>query len=460
MGAVMPSVFDELLIAIRYPEGVLTIGAVLEQVVTISIPKTVPIEAALKQIQSGSVVVTAMAAAEPQVLFEHIGRHCAELSNVVVHCANPSRDYECFTRDELLTRLELRVLFLTARVRELHGHGRVHYVPQHLSQWVRNMAKRGDVDVFWGSCSLPDARGFVSLGPSACYETEILRSARTVILEMNPNIPVTSGATHVPISWVTHFVDSRATLPCLTRTAPDAVDRQIAGFIAELVQDGSTIQLGIGGIPNAVGDALTFRRDLGVHTEMINDTIMDLYLSGAVTGRRKTIWPGKIVGGFAYGSRALYDFIHANPAVELQPASVVNDPHRIGRNHRMISINTAVEVDITGQVCSESVGHAELSGVGGATDTHVGAQRSTGGRGIVALRATTKDSKGSKIVFELKPGAKVSISRNDVDTVVTEYGVAELSGRSVAERARTLIQIAAPQFRDELLASARRVGYV
>jgi acyl-CoA hydrolase len=277
---------------------------------------------------------------------------------------------------------------------------------------------------------------------------------------MNPNIPVTSGATHVPLSWVTHLVASDATLPSLERATPDAVDRRIAAHIAGLVPDGSTIQLGIGGIPNAVGEALRSRRDLGIHTEMINDSMMDLYLAGAVTGRRKTIWPGKIVGSFVYGTRALYDFVHSNPAVELQPASVVNDPVRIGRNYRMVSINTAVEVDITGQVCSESIGHSELSGVGGATDTHVGAQRSEGGRGIVALRASTKDGKGSKIVFELKPGAKVSISRNDVDTVVTEHGIAELAGKTVAERVRALIAVAAPDFREKLLADAREVGYV
>lgn len=423
-------------------------------------PSTVSIDQALDLIKSGSSVVTAMAAAEPQLFFQHLGQHCANLSDVIVHCANPSREYDCFSRDDLLGRLDLRVMFLTSRVRGLQGRGRVHYVPQHLSQWVRNLNKRGSIDVFWGSCSLPDKRGFVSLGPGACYEPEILRTARAVVLEMNPNIPVTAGATHVPLSWVTHLVSSSAALPDLKRAQADHIDEQIAAHIANLVPDGATIQLGIGGIPNAVGETLRSRRDLGVHTEMINDTIMDLYLAGCVTGRRKTIWPGKIVGSFAFGTTALYEFINANPAVELQPASVVNDPYRIGRNYRMVSINTAVEVDITGQVCSESIGHAELSGVGGATDTHVGAQRSEGGRGIVALRATTKNSEGSKIVFELKPGAKVSISRNDIDTVVSEYGIAELSGRSVAERARALVAIAAPQFRDELFAQAKKAGYV
>ncbi len=197
-----------------------------------------------------------------------------------------------------------------------------------------------------------------------------------------------------------------------------------------------------------------------MHTELVNDAIMDLYLKGVVTGRHKTSWPGKIIGAFAYGSAALYEFIDGHPAVALEPGAVVNDPYRIGRNYKMTSINTAVEVDLTGQVCSESVGHLELSGVGGAADTHIGAQRAAGGRGIIALRAATKDGAAAKIVAELKPGAKVSITRNDVDTIVTEHGVAELSGRSVSERVRALIGIAAPEFREELAANARRFGYL
>jgi acyl-CoA hydrolase len=236
-------------------------------------------------------------------------------------------------------------------------------------------------------------------------------------------------------------------------------DHIIAGYVADLVRDGSTIQLGIGGIPNAIGLALRGKKDLGVHTEMINDTMMDLYLAGVITGKKKTIWPGKIVGAFAYGTRELYDFISDNPVVELQPASVVNDPYRISRNYRMVSINSAVEVDVTGQVCSESVGHMELSGVGGAWETHIGAQRAEDGRGIIAMRSTTPDGKRSKIVFELQPGGKVSVSRNDVDTVVTEFGVARLLGKSAAARVEALVAIAHPDFRTELREKARAARY-
>jgi acyl-CoA hydrolase len=193
---------------------------------------------------------------------------------------------------------------------------------------------------------------------------------------------------------------------------------------------------------------------------MINDTIMDLYKSGVLTGRHKTIWPGRITGSFALGSQELYDFIDHNPIVLLHPSSVVNDPYRFGRNFKMVSINTAVEVDITGQVCSESIGHRLLSGVGGAADTHIGAQRSQGGRGIIAIRSTTSDESTSKITFQLQPGAKVSISRNDVDTVITEYGIAELKGRPIGQRVSRLIDIAHPKFRESLLQQAQEVKYL
>ena len=192
---------------------------------------------------------------------------------------------------------------------------------------------------------------------------------------------------------------------------------------------------------------------------MINDTVVQLVRSGAITGRHKSLWPERIIGAFIYGSDELYEFSHKNPLLELHPASLVNDPYRIGRNCRMISINTAVEIDLTGQVCSESIGHLELSGVGGATDTHIGAQRSKGGRGIIALRSLTRNHE-SKITSELKPEAKVSISRNDIDTVITEYGIAELRGRTVAERAKSLIAIAHPDHREILTRDANHYGYL
>lgn len=336
----------------------------------------------------------------------------------------------------------------------------MHYVPQHLSRWANNILRRNEIDVFWGTCSPPSEKGFVSLGVNACYEPEILRKAKKVILEINPNMPVVYGDTFVACEDVDLFLANERSLPILQSEEADSIDRIIAEYISELVPDGATIQLGIGGIPNAVGECLTHKKNLGIHTELFTESMKTLYEHGVVNGSCKTLWPRKMVATFVYGSESLYRFVGENPSVELHPASIINDPNRICRNHKMISINTAVEIDITGQVCSESVGHRELSGVGGAADTHTGAQRSDGGRGVIAIRSMTSDGKNSKICFELKPGAKVSISRNDIDTVVSEYGVAELIGQSVADRAKSLIAIAHPSVRDQLYFDAQRAGYI
>jgi acyl-CoA hydrolase len=408
---------------------------------------------------SGNVVVS-MAAAEPGLFFENLHSHAAKHSELRIHCANPSRPYACFADSSLNDHFHFNVMFLTSAVRHLQGHNLVHYVPQHLSRWSQNLTRRCEVDVFWGTCSPPTPNGFVSLGVNVCYESELLRKARKVVLEINPNMPVVYGDTFVPVEQVDAFLHNNRPLPVVIAEEPTSEDKQIAQHISELVPDGATIQLGIGGIPNAIGEYLTHKKDLGVHTELFTESMRILYEHGVITGARKTLWPRKMVATFVYGSDSLYKFVGENPAVELHPAALINDPNRICRNYKMVSINTAVEVDITGQVCSESVGHKELSGVGGATDTHLGAQRSEGGRGIIALRSLTADGKTSKIAFELKPGAKVSISRNDIDTVVTEFGIAELMGLSVAERARALIRIAHPSMRDELMFNAQRAGYI
>lgn len=405
-------------------------------------------------------VVVSMAAAEPSLFFSQLHLYARNFSGLNVHCANPTKPYSCFADAGLSEYLQFNVMFLTSVVRRLQGHNLVHYVPQHLSRWSQNITRNRNIDVFWGTCSLPTAHGFVSLGVNACYESEILRKARTVILEINPNMPVVYGDTFVPLEKVNLFLKTDCELPVILQEEEGPEDRQIAQYISELIPDGATLQLGIGGIPNAVGKYLSRKKDLGVHTELLTESMRILYEQGVITGGQKTLWPAKMVAAFVYGSRELYEFVRENPAVELHPASVINDPNRICRNRKMISINTAVEVDLTGQVCSESVGHRELSGVGGATDTHTGAQRSEGGRGIIALRSVTADGLTSKICFELKAGAKVSISRNDIDTVVTEFGIAELIGLSVAERAKALIRIAHPAFRDELLMNAQKNGYI
>ncbi len=412
-------------------------------------------------IKSGSTIVTAMAAAEPQLFWSNLHQKAQKFSNVRIFCANPSRPWPAIADDSMGDHFEFVIMFMTCAIRKLQGRGFVHYMPQHLSRWSQNLKDRtGGIDVFWGSCSVPDKRGFVSLGTSNCYESEVLRAAKYVVLEVNPNMPSTFGGTEVALDEVDIFIESNSPLPEVPPALFGDIEEKIASYVVDLVPDGATLQLGIGAIPNAVGKLLKNKKDLGVHTEMINDAFMDLYLSGVITGRQKSIWPRKIVGAFAYGSRALYDFVSENPVVEIHPASVVNDPYRIGRNHKMISLNSAVEVDLTGQICSESVGHKELSGVGGAADTHIGAQRSPGGRGIIAISSTMKDGTRSKIVSTLQPGAKVSISRNDVDTIVTEYGVAQLKGKTVPERIREMIGVAHPQFRDLLLKEARELLYI
>ena len=426
----------------------------------LTIPKdrVVSIDEALCRLKSKQNIVVSMAAAEPTLFFSQVHKGVKDLTNLSIYCANPSQRYECFVDPLMAKHAEFRVMFLTAPLRDLQGRGFIHYMPQHLSQWTRNLLSSREIDVFWGSCSLPDARGFVSLGVGACYEPEVIRKAKIVILEINERMPVTFGATTFPIANVDLFIQNHHELATLATEQPDDIDTQIATYVKDLVLENATLQLGIGSIPNAVSHVLKQRSGLGIHTELINDAIMDLTNSGSITGQHKTIWPHKIVGAFVYGSRELYDFVHMNPMIELQPASVVNDPYRIGRNARMVSINTAVEIDITGQVCSESIGHQELSGVGGASDTHVGAQRSHGGIGIIAMRSVTKRGE-SKIVIELKPGAKVSVSRNDVDTVVTEFGIAHLKGKTVSERAHALAGIAHPNYREELIKKASAFHY-
>ncbi|MFW7380859.1 MAG: acetyl-CoA hydrolase/transferase family protein [Oligoflexus sp.] len=421
----------------------------------------VSIDQAMQLIKKGGTVVTAMAAAEPQLFFSNLESFSENMQGRLrIYCANPSKRYAAFDCVNWQDKLEFIVMFLTRPVRQGDVPPHIQYLPHHLSQWSKMMAFRQDIDVFWGTCSLPDERGFVSLGTGSCYEPEILRQAKHVVLEINPHMPRTNGSTLVSLNEVNYFLEVDRDLPTIPRPAMSAIDHQIAEYVASLVPDEATIQLGIGSIPNAIGEALSQKRHLGVHTEMINDTMMDLYLKGVVTGKCKTRWPRKMIGAFAYGTKELYQFLDRNPVVELHPASVVNDSFRIGLNHRMLSVNSAVEIDLTGQVCSESLGHMELSGIGGANETHIGAQRCAEGRGIVALPSTTRDGLQSKIVFELRPGAKVSISRNDIDTVVTEHGIAQLKGKTVRERVLALIDLAAPQFREKLIFQARKEKYL
>jgi acyl-CoA hydrolase len=347
-------------------------------------------------------------------------------------------------------------------MRKRHRDKTVTFIPNHLHFAAKKRIDYHKPNVYVGNCSPIDKHGYISLGLSAVYEREMIEMADIVILEINPNVPRTFGDTLLHVSEVDYFIETDYAMPELPAAAPNEKDKKIGEYIAEYIEDGSTLQLGIGGIPNAVAQALMSKKDLGIHTEMFTDGMVDLYNAGAVTNAQKTLLPGKMVAAFALGSKKLYDFIDDNPAVAIMRGAYVNDPYVIGQNKNMISINTSVEVDLTGQCCSESIGTKQISGTGGQADTAIGAQNAEGGMSFIALYATAKvkDPKTgeviekSKIVPTLAPGAIVSLSRNDVDFVVTEYGVAALRGTSVRERVKRLIAIAHPDFRDELTRDA------
>ena len=300
----------------------------------------------------------------------------------------------------------------------------------------------------------------MSLSLGLVIEKQLIEAADLVILEINENLPWTLGDTQIHISEVDYVVENNVPLVELPPAPPTEAEQAIGGYIADLIEDGSTLQLGIGGIPNAITAFLMNRHDLGVHTEMFTDGMVDLYNAGIITNRYKTLWKGKMVGAFALGTKKLYDFMNNNLGVEFQQGRVTNDPVVIGHNYKMVSVNTALQVDIFGQVCSQSIGSQHFSGTGGQLDTHRGAQLSPGGRGIIALRSTAKDGTISTIVPILSEGAEVTVPSQDVDVIVTDYGVAELKGRCVRDRMEALIKIAHPDFRDWLRAEAQRLGIV
>jgi acyl-CoA hydrolase len=308
------------------------------------------------------------------------------------------------------------------------------------------------------AASPPDRHGYFSLGVSADYTSSFIGRAR-FFLEVIDDMPFTFGRNQIHVSQVEGWCRTDRKLIEVPPRAPDELDHLIAGFVAERVPDGATIQTGIGAIPNAIMSALRDHRDLGVHTELLSDGVIDLIETGTVNGARKDLNRTKSVGSFALGSRRLHEFLHENPAVELWPVRYVNDPAIIGRERGFVSINATLAVDFLGQCASETIGGEYYSSTGGQNDFARGAMNSEGGQGFIVLHSSTH-SGISRIVPRLASGDAVTTPKNTVDKVVTEFGVAELRGRSIAERTRALIGIAAPAFRDELTAGARELGYL
>ncbi|MBM4130736.1 acetyl-CoA hydrolase/transferase family protein [bacterium] len=353
----------------------------------------------------------------------------------------------------------LRDCFVAANTREAVNEGRADYVPVHLHEMPR-LFRCGVMPLDWAliQVSPPDEHGFCSFGIEVGVTKPAALSARNIIVEVNRRMPRTLGDSFIHVSKIEAFVEVDRDLDEYHPEAPTGIEREVGRHVAGLIENGACLQLGLGAIPNAVLDHLGDRRDLGLHTEMVTEALPGLVQSGVVTGERKSLHPGKVVAGFIMGSRRVYDFAHDNALFEFHPTDYVNHPANIARNVGMTAVNSAIEVDLTGQVCSDSIGERIHSGFGGQADFMRGAALAEGGRPIIALPSTTTDGQRSRIVPVLASGAGVVLTRADVHYVVTEYGVAPMLGRSLRERAEALIAIAHPDFRESLLAAARRRG--
>lgn len=358
-------------------------------------------------------------------------------------------------------RFRHTAFFIGANVRAAVQEGRADFMPVFLSEIPTLISSgRVKIDAALIQVSPPDRHGFVSLGVSVDIVRAAVDTAELILAEVNPNMPRTLGDSFLPVERIARLVPVADPLPELHAEPLDDVCRQIGRNVASLIPDGATLQMGIGRMPDAVLASLDDRIDLGVHTEMFSDGVMRLADAGVITGRRKTLLPGKIVTSFIMGSRALYDWADGHPAIEMRPSAFTNDPFQIARNDRMIAINSALAIDLTGQVAADTVRGRFFSGIGGQVDFIRGASRSRGGMPIIALPATAKGGTVSRIQATFEEGTGVVTSRGDVHYAVTEYGVADLWGKNIRDRAEALIGIAHPDFRAELRTAARGRKYL
>ena len=415
-------------------------------------------------IKSNSDIIVGQCASEPQGCMSYFHLAAPEVTNVNVFSVLTLKPYDFYMKPEMKGHFELCSWFHAAGSRQAlkAGIGTVTYVPNMLHRAASDRLKVRKPHMFVGTCTPPDEKGFVSLSLGITYEKDILEQAEIVVLEVNKHLPRTFGDTHVHISEVHYFVENHQIPPTLPSPQPDAIAQQIGKNIAALVDDGSTLQLGIGEIPNAAALMLKDKKNLGVHTEMMVDSMMELYEAGVITNKEKAFYKDKFVCTFAMGSEKLYKWLDNNMAVEFLRGKYVNDPCVVKQNSKMVSINTCIMIDFSGQVASESIGIEQYSGTGGQTDTAVGAIEGTDGLGksIIACRSTAKGNSISTIVPVLPSGTAVTLHRSNTDYVVTEYGSVRLTGLTIKERTKALISIANPKFRENLKQEAIKMGYL
>ncbi|MFY9906757.1 MAG: acetyl-CoA hydrolase/transferase C-terminal domain-containing protein [Terriglobales bacterium] len=405
---------------------------------------------ALRCVDSGMRVYIQPGCAEPETLVEALMRRGPAVRNVeIVHMMTMGS--APYVAREMAAHFRHNAIFIGANVRQAINDGRADYTPIYLSE-IEGLFESGEmpIDVALIQVSPPDSHGYCSFGVGVDTTLTAAKCARYVVAQVNTNMPRTNGDSFIHVNNINVVVESSRLL-CELPTPPITdLQSAIARIVAGLIDDGAVLQTGIGGIPNAVLQFLGDRKDLGVHSELISDGVIPLIEAGVITGARKTFKPRKIVVGFALGTKTLFDFVDNNPVFEFRPTAYTNDPVRIARNDNMVAINSALQIDLTGQVCSDSVGTQFYSGIGGQVDFLRGASRSKGGKPIIAISSTAKNGKISRIVPMLSPGAGVVTSRGLVRYVVTEYGVAYLHGKTIRQRAQALIEIAHPDFREEL----------
>lgn len=415
---------------------------------------------ALRCVDSGMRVYIHPGCAEPETLVEAlIGRapfvHDVEIVHLLTLGTAP------YVAPEMEGHFRHNAMFIGGNVRDAVNEGRADYTPVYLSE-VEDLFETGTmpIDVALIQVSPPDEHGFCSLGVGVDTTMTASRRARYTVAQVNDQMPRTYGDSFIHVSQINAFVETSRPLCEMPTAQITDLHRAIAKNVATLIEDGATLQTGIGGIPNAVLPLLLDRKDLGVHSELVGDGVIPLIEAGVITGRRKSLLPRKIVAGFMLGTRELFNYVNDNPLFELRPNAFTNDPHQIARNDNMVAINSALQIDITGQVCSDSIGQSFYSGIGGQVDFLRGASRAKGGKPIIALPSTAKKGTLSRIVPQLNPGAGVVTSRGLIRYVVTEYGVAYLHGKTIRERAEALIQIAHPNFRNELYDYCERTKWL
>ena len=422
--------------------------------------KITDIDTALGAIKSYDRVYLGGGAGVPKLLVDGLVRRSNEIRNVEITHILTFADAP-YAAPEHADSFRVNALFIGHNVRQAVQQGRADFTPIFLSE-IPSLFRDGTlpIDVALVSLTPPDEHGFCCFGVEVGTTKPAAEEARIIIAEINQQMPRTFGDSFIHVSRLSHIVEVDYPLPDVPAGGSSDIHMRVGEHIAEMIPNGATLQLGIGSIPDAVLNNLGGHRDLGIHTELFSDGVIDMVEQGVITCRKKTFHPGKIVSGFLFGSQRLYDFVNNNPLIEMHPTDYVNDPFNIAQNEKMVAVNSALQIDLTGQVNADSIGSRLYSGVGGQVDFIRGAGRSKGGLPIVAFLSTAKSESLSRIVPMLYEGSGVVTTRNDVHFVVTEYGVAKLHGKTIRERAKALINIAHPKFRDELTIAAKKLEYL